>query len=289
MEIRKTPRGRANLHIWRTGQSYEHQKGHLYLNDWTNVMFATLPFPDTNQINYYDVRKEFPFNDHSFDAVYALHIVEHLVYKENLSFMREVNRVLKPGGILRISTPDLEDICYQYLKKLDAVTANPSSENILRYDWAMLELMDQIVRQKPGGLMAEAVKKCYFDPEYAKWRYGDVFDEFYQKGNQTKRLNPEIPTKAKFNKNFKDYVYRFYRKILMKIWKGDPRRTIEANRWMFDRVSLKILFEEVGFQGFQIMKFNQSDIPDWKQYNFDQSNYGSYPVEPSLYAEAKKP
>jgi len=51
---------------------------------------------DTNQ---------FPFNDGSFDLVYCGEIIEHLFNPDHL--LREVHRVLKPGGIALISTPNL--------------------------------------------------------------------------------------------------------------------------------------------------------------------------------------
>ena len=46
-----------------------------------------------------------PFEDESFDAVCANHIIEHL--SDTDGFVKEVHRVLKPGGYAVISTPNL--------------------------------------------------------------------------------------------------------------------------------------------------------------------------------------
>ena len=54
-----------------------------------------------------------------------------------------------------------------------------TKENIFKYEWSVLELVDQIVRDVSGGLMIEAIKIGHFDPQYAKIRFGDVFNEFY--------------------------------------------------------------------------------------------------------------
>ena len=177
--ITRTPNGRAYLHIWRTGQSYAQQKGALYRREWTNVLFSMQPQPaDESEIRYHDVRQPLPFAEKTFDAAYALHIVEHLTPAEAAALVDELYRVLKPGGIVRISTPDLEDICRSYLRQLEECRAERSDLNITRYRWAVLELLDQVVREQSGGLMTPASARGDFDPEFARKRFGDVFDEF---------------------------------------------------------------------------------------------------------------
>ena len=177
--ITLTKDGRAYLHIWRTGRAYARQKEALYRREWTNVLFSMQPQPaDESDVRYHDVRKPLPFPDNTFHAAYALHIIEHLTPAEAASLVTELYRVLKPGGIVRISTPDLEDICRSYLRQLDECRASRSDLNMVRYRWAVLELLDQIVREQPGGLMTQASASGDFDPEFAMKRFGDVFDEF---------------------------------------------------------------------------------------------------------------
>jgi hypothetical protein len=89
--ITHTPDGRAYLHIWRTGKSYARQKETLYRREWTNVLFSVLPQPsDEADILYHDVRKSLPFAGETFDAAYALHIIEHLTPAEAGSFVNEL-------------------------------------------------------------------------------------------------------------------------------------------------------------------------------------------------------
>jgi SAM-dependent methyltransferase len=52
-----------------------------------------------------DVEKKFPFPNNSFDIVFAGEIIEH-VYDTSL-FLKEINRVLKKGGRLLLTTPNL--------------------------------------------------------------------------------------------------------------------------------------------------------------------------------------
>lgn len=46
-----------------------------------------------------------PFDDHSFDVVVSDDVIEHLVDTDE--YAREIVRILKPGGFLTLSTPNL--------------------------------------------------------------------------------------------------------------------------------------------------------------------------------------
>jgi SAM-dependent methyltransferase len=52
--------------------------------------------------------EEIPFADHSFDVVIIKHIVEHLPNPEKA--IAEIGRVIAPGGVLILSTPNLDSL-----------------------------------------------------------------------------------------------------------------------------------------------------------------------------------
>ncbi len=54
-----------------------------------------------------DVTRRFPFADDTFALVYSEHLLEHLTEAGAANCLREAFRVLRPGGVLRLSTPDL--------------------------------------------------------------------------------------------------------------------------------------------------------------------------------------
>ena len=48
-----------------------------------------------------------PFEDRAVDQVFAEHLIEHLTPRNGLLLCAEIRRILRPGGLLRMSTPDL--------------------------------------------------------------------------------------------------------------------------------------------------------------------------------------
>ena len=57
------------------------------------------------------------FDDETFDEVYASHVIEHLGYQKELPAALEgIHRIIKPGGVFRMSVPDLETLCRLFLR-----------------------------------------------------------------------------------------------------------------------------------------------------------------------------
>jgi SAM-dependent methyltransferase len=55
-----------------------------------------------------DIRKGLPLEAHSIDYAVAIHALPEVPYSEIVPVLQELRRVLKPGGVLRLSLPDLE-------------------------------------------------------------------------------------------------------------------------------------------------------------------------------------
>src|SRR5688572_2504471 len=52
-----------------------------------------------------DACRSFPFRDRSFDALLSIEGIEH--FENQAAFLRECARVLKPGGLLLLTTPNV--------------------------------------------------------------------------------------------------------------------------------------------------------------------------------------
>jgi SAM-dependent methyltransferase len=58
-------------------------------------------------IDHFDAEKHrFPYDDESFDTVMCCELLEHL-FTDPMHMMSEINRILKPGGYLVLTTPNI--------------------------------------------------------------------------------------------------------------------------------------------------------------------------------------
>lgn len=65
-------------------------------------------FPDDRAQYHLDASKPFDIPSGSFDLIYCEHMIEHLTLVDGLAMLRECERILKPGGRIRIVTPPLD-------------------------------------------------------------------------------------------------------------------------------------------------------------------------------------
>lgn len=87
-----------------TGQSHDLRLnlgcGIQHLPGWINMDLR----PSDFRLN---LRWDLPFPDRSASHVYAAYVLEHLYLEEAQSLLREIRRVLMPGGKLRLLVPDI--------------------------------------------------------------------------------------------------------------------------------------------------------------------------------------
>ncbi len=67
----------------------------------------------------HDIRLGLPFAAGSVDMIYCEHTLEHVTRAEAVALLAECVRVLRPGGVARFSTPDLQRLVANYLGARD--------------------------------------------------------------------------------------------------------------------------------------------------------------------------
>lgn len=88
--------------------------GNMILEDWINV---DLYNPNA------DIKGDalaLPFPDDYADVLWASHVIEHFHFHDGHKAVREWGRVLKPGGIIIIETPNLVELCKYFLESDEA-------------------------------------------------------------------------------------------------------------------------------------------------------------------------
>jgi len=76
-------------------------------------------------IRYANASRRIPHAGETVDAIYSSHMIEHLDRREAAIFLAECRRVLKPGGVLRLSAPNLRWSVLEYIEngRADAFVA----------------------------------------------------------------------------------------------------------------------------------------------------------------------
>ncbi|MBB2205163.1 class I SAM-dependent methyltransferase [Gluconacetobacter takamatsuzukensis] len=83
--------------------------GRNVMPGWTNVDYE--PQPDAFR---WDLVEDLPLPNACVQYIFSEHFIEHISYSEGQKLLRECKRILKPGGGLRLSTPDLAFLINQY-------------------------------------------------------------------------------------------------------------------------------------------------------------------------------
>ncbi|HEY3104436.1 MAG TPA: methyltransferase domain-containing protein [Pyrinomonadaceae bacterium] len=268
---------------------------------WTNVDFAA-----TNPtVLSHNLRQGIPFPDEEFDVVYHSHLLEHFSRPDTRAFLRECWRVLKAGGTIRIAVPDLERIAKTYLEKLEQATTG-DEQRAHDYEWMMLELYDQTVRESTGGEMAAYLSREGLpNQDFVIDRIGLEAKQLIESAERpgtgpASRAEdaPAIPRRMMFRqlrRILKDRVARretIVRRLLGSEYEllelGRFRRSGEVHLWMYDRYSLARTLAETGFHGIEIVRPDESRIPDWSSYHLDTEPDGSVCKPDSLFMEASR-
>lgn len=85
--------------------------GAKVLAGWTNVDIEG----DGVRTFAWDLTEPFPLPDGSIDFIYSEHFIEHVSLAAAMALLAECRRVLRRGGVVRLSTPDLKVLAEKYL------------------------------------------------------------------------------------------------------------------------------------------------------------------------------
>lgn len=240
--------------------------------------------PSTKEVMQINLLKRLPFQDNTFDVVYHSQFIEHLSIDKGDTFLAECYRVLKPKGVLRVVTPDLENQAAEYLRNLQEIARDPTDvQTRLRYNWIRLEMLDQLTRNASGGDMIS----------FLSLSGADIRDYLCQRmGRSGEDLIP-TPESAKKAASIKDAVRRLIAGLNSIVPEplrvGKFRLSGESHLCMYDQYLLSMLLAKSCFADIVKVNAKESRIPDWDLTLLDCDREGNPDCQVSLFMEAVKP
>jgi SAM-dependent methyltransferase len=261
---------------------------------WVNYDFD----PIDSNVKGTDLLSRLPLSDNSVDCVYSSHFFEHVPFSMCLGFLTEVERVLKPGGVLRIVLPDFYEQCREYIEQYD-------KSNQVKLNFSRLAIIDQLVRQSRGGQLGAYYSSLSAKREnsvdeisYVYERTGHVIGDY-----KNEPLLGKVSRLLFKRRNFREWV-ALINKALYEIRinialfllprsfrnQNVSRAAVgERHQWGWDFYQLKELLSNVGFKHVQRMSHVKSHIPNFPFNDLDSLLDGS-PRKglESMYVEAIK-
>lgn len=237
--------------------------GTRYHPDWINIDFHG----SGDAVFAWDLRDGLPLPDQSCDVVYSSHAIEHFDRAGAKQFLHECRRVLKPKGIIRLVAPDLEKIAGSYISCLDAAKRGQPGADA-KYEWAVIELLDQLVRHQSGGEMLK--HWCQPDVPAENFVAERVGAEYWRARDICKG---QLPVNTSLSVG--DL--------------GQFRLGGEIHQWMYDQYSLGRLLTACGFQDVRSRMADESAIEDFVKYHLDTEPDGSLYKPDSFFIEAVVP
>ncbi len=131
--------------------------GHNLLRGWLN----TTLYPIEPGAVFLDARRPFPIPTGALDYIFSEHVIEHLEFEEATAMLGECFRALKPGGKIRLATPDLQQIIALYAKP-------DGAEQATYIRWIMRTFRPQFGDFSP----AHAINQSFHG-----WRHKFIYDE----------------------------------------------------------------------------------------------------------------
>lgn len=104
--------------------------GHNNKPGWLNTDIEPL----TGQA-YLDATEPFPLPDQSVMYVTSEHVIEHITYEQGMLMLKESYRVLKPGGRMRVATPNLQRFIALFQEQKSAEMKSYVRDKTDWHDW----------------------------------------------------------------------------------------------------------------------------------------------------------
>lgn len=261
--------------------------------DWLNLdLHASIP-----GVIVCDLTRGLPVANEEADVVYSAAVLEH-VRRENVpAFLAECRRVLKPKGYLRLAVPDFERQARVYLECIDRLDRKDPAA-AADHEWMMVEIFDQIARERSGGEMGDLLARADLSNEsFIVDRIGKEGSDLikalkgFRRGSFSEtslcgkvpwgRVGQFLLKKLLNSKNLMDDM-RALEIGRFRLLSG------EVHQWAYDRYEMMRVLSEAGFSAIEAKNHGQSDIPRWAEFCLEVDEAGVIEKPDLMVIEARK-
>lgn len=228
-----------------------------------------------------------PLANTTADLVYSSHFLEHIPREQVVPFLQECWRVLKPGGIIRLVLPDLENLCRAYLSYRDHAEHHKA-------DFVVLELLDQFSRRQTGGELGRYYQRLKADP---KVNFSCMAFVRERNGEDFMTRPPTSSSLYVILQRLLAFLERLWiRAVIQMLPRAFREQNVslasigECHQWLYDIHSMQQLLRASGFVAIERCTASTSRYPDFPFYPLDLAADGlPRKGDESMYVEALKP
>ena len=257
-------------------------------------------YTNSKSVLQVNLPEKLPVNEGSAKLVYSSHFLEHIPKPQVMHFLAVCLRVLKPGGVLRLVLPDLEEMARIYMRFRGAGEHKKA-------DFLVVEMVDQCVRRESGGELGNLYRHLRGTEDSAS--RNELID--FVRVRTGEQLTPlEVSSRqhgeggGAANRSARRFTQRLSRglqqawvRLVLLCLPGAFRAQNvslagvgERHHWLWDFHQLQSVLEEVGFTGVSRWSANTGSVADFPFYTLDLNAEGR-PRKgmESMYVEAFKP
>ena len=241
--------------------------GARFLDDesWANADLM----PKWRRVHRVNLNRPLPYRDCSFEFIYSSHVLDHFPLARAQRIVQEAHRCLKPGGVLRISVPDLAYCAQRYIQSYMQNELHP-----LRHEWHTIELIDQMTRTEYGGEKARFLAMATEKPQLMEWLKPLLGAEMRLHLDRRIEARPSLAQK----------IMALLKNLALR---RNFETSGERHYWAFDKISLRDFIKKCGFKDPREMSWDHSDYAPFRTENLDAESGCQYKPG-SIYMEAAK-
>lgn len=101
LEAKRRLAGQTKLHL---------ACGRNVLEGWANIDLT-----GDAQVTGWDLTERLPVESETVDFIFCEHFIEHITLEQANALLSDCYRILRPGGVFRLSTPNLRKLVDEYL------------------------------------------------------------------------------------------------------------------------------------------------------------------------------